>query len=151
MNKADGVDGQELMRVYGALMWSLGKVVLRKESLRKCLGMQMSGLSGICCFAFSINESRSWWPLRSHVSTLGLGKGPHFQHVKKSTLLKTQHLHLIISRGVKYLELTLLLPGGTVSLATPPSEPSLSSRNRTSLRHPTNIISLPVSDYNDLT
>ena len=106
------------------------------------------------CFAFSINESRSWWPLRSHVSTLALGEGHHFQHVKKSTLLKTQHLHLIISRGVKYLELTLLLPGGMVSLATPPSEPSLSSRNRTSLRHPTNVISLPVSGYigtNDLT
>ena len=86
MNKADGVDGQELMRVYGALMWSLGKVVLRKESLRKCLGMQMSGLSGMCCFeafAFYIDESRSWWPLRSHVSTLGLGEGHHFQHVKK--------------------------------------------------------------------
>ena len=149
------MDGQELMRVYGALMWSLGKVVLRKESLRKCLGMQMSGLSGIFCFAFSINESRSWWPLRSHVSTLALGKGgPPFSTCQKSTLLKTQHLHLIISRGVKYLELTLLLPGGTVSLATPPSEPSLSSRNRTSLRHPTNIISIPVSDYigtNDLT
>ena len=50
------MDGQELMRVYGALMWSLGKVVLRKY-----LGMQMYGLSGICyfeVFAFSIDESQ---------------------------------------------------------------------------------------------
>ena len=33
LNKADMVDHQELMRVYGALMWSLGKVSESKLSI----------------------------------------------------------------------------------------------------------------------
>ena len=40
LNKSDQVDQQQLMRVYGALMWSLGKVfrspeVCRATELRK--------------------------------------------------------------------------------------------------------------------
>ena len=34
LNKADMVDHQELMRVYGALMWSLGKVFGTPEVAR---------------------------------------------------------------------------------------------------------------------
>ena len=38
LNKADTIDPQALLRVYGALMWSLGKVVQTPESCRVFLG-----------------------------------------------------------------------------------------------------------------
>ncbi|KAM8854425.1 EH domain-containing protein 2-like [Synchiropus picturatus] len=38
LNKADSVDSQELMRVYGALMWSLGKVFRTPEIFRVYIG-----------------------------------------------------------------------------------------------------------------
>ena len=38
LNKADQVDRQKLMRVYGALMWSLGKVIKSPEALRVYMG-----------------------------------------------------------------------------------------------------------------
>lgn len=38
LNKADSVDAQKLIRIYGALMWSLGKVIKTPECVRVYIG-----------------------------------------------------------------------------------------------------------------
>ncbi|KAK7813141.1 hypothetical protein U0070_005046 [Myodes glareolus] len=38
LNKADQIETQQLMRVYGALMWSLGKIINTPEVVRVYIG-----------------------------------------------------------------------------------------------------------------
>jgi len=67
LNKADGVDGQQLMRVYGALMWSLGKVLKCPEVPRVYIGSWWDKQLGHAAFRtlFELEEQDLFKDFRS--------------------------------------------------------------------------------------
>ena len=57
LNKSDSIDQQQLMRVYGALMWSLGKV-FKSPEVRKGEGgaAAVDALYVLCIWAEALSH-----------------------------------------------------------------------------------------------
>ena len=67
LNKADQIETQQLMRVYGALMWSLGKIVNTPEVCTKVcqLGLEVTPSSLLAFFLIvfqtvDLDKSKVW-------------------------------------------------------------------------------------------
>lgn len=94
LNKADQIDEQRLMRVYGALMWSLGKVLKTPEVMRVFIGsfwdqpLLHTGNAAL----FSAEESDLMTELRALPQNAAVRKINEF--VKRARLAKV-HSYLI--------------------------------------------------------
>ncbi|KAK7067156.1 EH domain-containing protein 4 [Halocaridina rubra] len=102
LNKADMVDHQQLMRVYGALMWSLGKVINTPEVARVYIGSFWN--EPLC---FDVNKRR----FRHSKETTTTGYKQYILSVSKAhhnTLCCTKQSPKYIHRLTSYYTFILL-------------------------------------------
>uniref|UniRef100_A0A7S1CI35 Calmodulin n=1 Tax=Bicosoecida sp. CB-2014 TaxID=1486930 RepID=A0A7S1CI35_9STRA len=98
LNKADRVTTQQLMRVYGALMWSLGKVVKTPEVVRVYLGSFWEK-------PLESEENRALFEVEQNDLLMDLRSLPRYAAVRKiNELVKRARLGIVHAHIVSHLK-----------------------------------------------
>mmetsp|Transcript_93546 Transcript_93546/g.227268 ORF Transcript_93546/g.227268 Transcript_93546/m.227268 type:complete len:632 (+) Transcript_93546:157-2052(+) len=98
LNKADRVTTQQLMRVYGALMWSLGKVVKTPEVVRVYIGSFWEK-------PLATEDNRALFELEQNELLMDLRSLPRYAAVRKiNELVKRARLGIVHAHVLSHLK-----------------------------------------------